>query len=188
MLQFNELRIDSDKNLIVDVSVLDMVDDPNRLITIDHILIGVGSTTDTTDYIGYIGTPEENLYFTRVDKYNESIRGFRLVLPETTQDNYRNIMYAKVTVNPVIDVPCSYVDHIEGYTYDKCLIMDNIFDYLKKSENPCADVTDFTNYLVIVQGLELALEGGNFTLANTYWKKFFANNNMGVSSNNCGCR
>ena len=199
MIQFNELRIDNDKNLIIDASVLDITDDPNGYIHIDHVYIGVGSNQELIDLI--------NIPY--IDKrYNSDgyVRGIRVVLDLTDdavqilldmvgKDLTKFLYYIQVTVdttNPVVVLSdCTVNTKIEGYVYDKCLLMNKVFDYIKSTDNTCNSIDDYANYIVKINGLQLAVESGNFTLANTYWNKFFANNdsNVGLISNTgCGCR
>ena len=198
MIQFNELRIDSDKNLIIDASVLDITDDPNHYIHINHVYIGVGSNQELIDLID---TPN-------IDKrYNSDgyVRGIRVVLDLTDdavqillnmvgKDLTKFLYYIQVTVdttNPVVELSdCTVNTKIEGYAYDKCLLMNKVFDYIKSTDDICNNIDDYANYIVKVNGLQLAVESGNFTLANTYWNKFFANNNGNVgliSNTGCGC-
>lgn len=198
MIVFNELRIDSDKNLIIDASVLDITDDPNDYIHIDHVYIGVGSNQELIDLID---TPN-------IDKrYNSDgyVRGIRVVLDLTDdavqilldkvgKDLTKFLYYIQVTVdttNPVVVLSdCTVNTEIEGYTYDKCLLINKVFDYIKSTDDICNNIDDYANYIVKINGLQLAVESGNFTLANTYWNKFFANNdsNIGLISNTgCGC-
>jgi len=200
MIVFNELRIDSDKNLIIDASVLDITDDPNHYIHIDHVYIGVGSNQDIID----LDLTNES-YVTR--RYNSAgyLRGIRIVLDltnSTTQtilnkegtDLTKFLYYIQVTVdttNPVVELSdCTVNTEIEGYAYDKCLLMNKVFDYIKSTDDICNNIDNYANYIVKINGLQLAVESGNFALANTYWNKFFANNdnNIGLISNTgCGC-
>lgn len=112
MIVFNELRIDSDKNLIIDASILDITDDPNGYIHIDHVYIGVGSNQELIDLID---TP----YVVRKDDSTGYVRGIRIVLDltnSTTQtilnkegiDLTKFLYYIQVTVdttNPVGVLP-----------------------------------------------------------------------------------
>lgn len=201
MIVFNELRIDSDKNLIIDASVLDITDDPNHYIHINHVYVGVGSNQDVIDL-----DLTNQSYVTRRDDSTGYLRGIRVVLGLTNdavkilldkvgKDLTKFLYYIQVTVdtiNPVVELSdCTVNTKIEGYTYDKCLLMNKVFDYIKATDDICNSIDDYANYIVKVNGLQLAVESGNFTLANTYWNKFFANNdnNIGLISNTgCGCR
>ena len=201
MIVFNELRIDSNKNLIIDASVLDITDDPNGYIHIDHVYIGVGSNQDIID----LDLTKES-YVTRSDDSTGYLRGIRIVLDLTdsaTQiilskegiDLTKFLYYIQVTVdttNPVVELSdCTVNTKIEGYAYDKCLLMNKVFDYIKSTDDICNNIDDYANYIVKINGLQLAVESGNFALANTYWNRFFANNgnNIGLISNTgCGCR
>lgn len=200
MIVFNELRIDNDKNLIIDASVLDITDDPNGYIHIDHVYIGVGSNQDIVD----LDLTNEG-YVTRRDDSTDYLRGIRIVLDLTDdavqilldkvgKDLTKFLYYIQVTVdttNPVVVLSdCTVNTKIEGYAYDKCLLMNKVFDYIKSTDDICNNIDDYANYIVKINGLQLAVESGNFTLANTYWNKFFANNdnNIGLISNTgCGC-
>lgn len=200
MIVFNELRIDSDKNLIIDASVLDITDDPNHVIHIDHVYVGVGSNQDIVD----LDLTNES-YVTRRDDSTGYLRGIRIVLNLTNSatqtifnkegiDLTKFLYYIQVTVdttNPVVELSdCTVNTKINGYAYDKCLLLNKVFDYIKQSDDICNNIDDYANYIVKVNGLQLAVESGNFTLANTYWNKFFANDdsNVGLISNTgCGC-
>lgn len=199
MIQFNELRIDNNKNLIIDASVLDITDDPHNYIHINHVYVGVGSNQELVDL-----DLNNDVYVTRRDDSTGYLRGIRIVLDltnlgiqEILNSNgvglTRQLFYIKVevdTTDPVVVLSdCTLNTYIEGYAYDKCLLLSKVFDYIKQSDDSCNDITDYANYIVKVNGLQLAVESGNFTLANTYWNKFFANNdsNIGLTFNR-GCR
>ena len=200
MIQFNELRIDSNKNLIIDASVLDITDDPHGYIHINHVYVGVGSNQKLIDLD--LNGP----CVTRRDDSTGYLRGIRIMLDLTNtatgsvlnaecDDLTKQLYYIKIevdTTDPVVPISdCTVNTFIEGYVYDKCLLLNKVFDYIKQSDDSCNDITNYANYIVKVNGLQLAVESGNFTLALTYWNKFFANknNNIGLISNTgCGCR
>lgn len=285
MLKFNELRIDENKNLIVDASVLDITADPNETIGIDAIKIGFGTNEDTTDFytemsdyiryfdnINYTHTynykfvfvvsvatdihvgsiykyndyrfkvvdvefDEENISIKNVTCiYNEDtaitlntsgsltkvvgigsntvnytsytservntphLRDFRLVLPLTSRsitDNFGPVANTLIYVYVQIDIPadvwaaldnCSIATYTEGYAYDRCLIVNKVFDYLKELDAPCTGISNLANYITQINGLQIAIESNRFVLANKYWTKFFANNQtIGTHSSNCNC-
>lgn len=201
MIQFNELRIDNNKNLIIDASVLDITDDPHGYIHINHVYVGVGSNQELVDL-----DLNNDVYVTRRDDSTGYLRGIRIVLGLTNSavreilnsngvELIQQLFYIKVevdTTDPVVVLSdCTLNTYIEGYVYDKCLLFNRVFDYIKQNDDSCNDITNYANYIVKVNGLQLAIESGNFTLALTYWNKFFANNsnNIGLISNTgCGCR
>lgn len=199
MIVFNELRIDSNKKLIIDVSVLDRTDDPDSEITIDNLKIGYGSNTEVDNYdTSGIRTLAANY---RIDGDENTIRGFRTEIDltsSTTTDIHPNAATSIIYIYVSVDVPnsiaanisdCSDPTYIEGYVYDRCILMNKVFDYIKQSDNMCDDITNYANYIVKIKGLELVVESGNFALANKYWNKFFnINNTSGSTFNNgCGC-
>lgn len=198
MVQFNELRIDSNQNLIIDASVLDITDDPNGYAHINHVYVGIGSNCELVDLI-------DSPFVTRLDDSTGYLRGIRVVVDlnnaatktlfnlECT-DLVKQLFYVKVDVditNPVVVLSdCTMLTYVEGYAYDRCLLLNKLYDYLKQSNDICSGIDDFANYVVKVNGLQLAVESGNFTLASTYWNEFFANNNSNVSLNfksDCKC-
>jgi hypothetical protein len=199
MIQFNELRIDSEKNLIIDASVLDITDDPNGYIHINHVFVGVGSNQELVDLD--LNGP----YVTRRDNSTGYLRGIRIMLNLTNaatgsilntecDDLTKQLYYIKVevdTTDPVVPIfDCTVNTFIEGCAYDRCLLMNKVFDYIKATDGTCDNFDNYANYIVKVNGLQLAVESGNFTLALTYWNKFFANNNSNVgliSNTGCGC-
>lgn len=195
MIQFNELRVDSNKNLIVDASILDLTIDPSHQITFESIKVGFNSNIELDEYIDNI---DDDSIFPRKDydstSGNPVLRGFRMVLDLNTFEKTNNLIYVKleadVSAVDITSTDCTLNTFIEGCAYDKCLLMNKVFDYIKQSNDPCNDITDYANYIVKVNGLQLATESGNFTLALTYWNKFFANNNSNIgliSNTGCGC-
>lgn len=195
MIVFNELRIDENKHLIVDASVLDIEQQEDTSdIVITDIIIGFGSNTDVVNYWdseNNIPSEGHASAFTRYDRdpTTNGLKGFRLNF--SIEENANQLIYVKVAIDneDSSNLPnCSIPTSIEGYVYDKCLLMNSVFNYLKESNKDCGEVTNLANYIAKIKGLELAIEGGNFELANKYWNKFFMNNSTGVSSSNCGCR
>lgn len=149
---------------------------------------GIGD--DTINFTGYTSTPEQKKF----------LRGFRLVIPlinpavTNVFGNVANtLIYVKVGINIPSDVweelgQCSNAEYIEGYAYDRCLIVNKVFDYLRALDAPCADISNLANYITQINGLQIAIESNRFTLANKYWTKFFANNkSIGTSNNTCHC-
>ena len=195
MIQFNELRVDSNKNLIVDASILDITEDPTHLITFESIKVGFDTDSELDEYIDNI---EDDSIFPRKDydstSGNPVLRGFRMVLDLNTFEKTNSLIYVKleadVSAVDITGTDCTLNTSIEGYTYDKCLLMNKVFDYIKATDGTCDNLDNYANYIVKVNGLQLAAESGNFTLASLYWNKFFANNsNVGLISNTgCGCR
>lgn len=199
MIVFNELRIDSDKNLIIDVSVLDNTNDPQSEISIDELRIGYGSNTEVDNYdASGIRTLAANY---RIDGNENTIRGFRTEIDltsSTTTTSHPDAATSIIYVYVSVDVPnniavnisdCSDPTYIEGYAYDRCMLMNKVFDYIKQSDNMCDNTVNYANYIAKIKGLELAIESGNFALANKYWNKFFnIKNTSGSTFNNgCGC-
>lgn len=193
MLQFNELRVDSDKNLIIDASVLDITEDPNNTIGIESLKIGFGTNTELEEFLTL-----ENIQsgmFDRIDRESADspIRGFRLVLDLNVYEATTKMMYVRIEADVpseiLVNLSCLISTVIDGYAYDRCLLVSKVLDYIGQSVNMCEDIDNYANYIAQVEGLELAIKTGDFTVANNYWNRFFANTNVGGSlTSNCGCR
>lgn len=136
MITFNELYIDSNKKLIVDASVLDVSIDSTRSIGIDHIYVGYGTNQNLHDYIVDI---DNQMIFERVDKTEDSvIRGFRMVLDLNIDGNCNKLIFVKITVDEgTVEIPCTLNTSIEGYAYDRCLLLEKVFNYIKASNASC---------------------------------------------------
>ena len=185
MLRFNELRIDSQNNLIIDAEMNHVSFDPDESSGISGIQIGFGS--DSTFVINYDADAIRHsplFEFTQPVNYIRRIKG---VIPLSDQTYNNELIYVHVdTESEIVDIPCSFKQSIEGYTYNKCLLYSKVFDYIKQTMNPCYDIDAYANYIVQIKGLELAIESGNFFLANKYWNKFFINTPV-LQTSNCGC-
>lgn len=194
MIKFNELIIDNDKSLVIDVSLLDLTIDPNKIVSIDHIKVGYGTNSDS-DLIEYI---DNTVLFQRKDinTYDgeEYLRGFRLVIPltnaalvEAVGNASEKLIYVYISVDQAtVDIPCSVATTAIGFVYDRCLLVNRVLDYIKSLGNMCDNLRNIAHYIIQVKGLELAVETGNFVLANKYWNKFFSKNSA-LQISNCGC-
>ena len=200
MLTFNELRIDNTNNLIVDVSVLDSTLDIHKTIAINHVYVGFGTNiiSDCIDLMEGITSSSPEVIETATYQGNVYIRRVRFEIDLTSdpiqtikKNAEKTLVYVKVTTDVPDDIlpniPCGVDTTIEGYTYSKCMLFNNVFDYIKQTDS-CEDISNYANYIVQVKGLELAVESGNFSLANLYWNKFFNLTYNGTTfKNDCGC-
>lgn len=216
MLKFNELRITKDKHLIIDFQILDSTLPHYDSISIDNIYVGVGTKEYLLDYMDYwaagIGPnctfewkdDEEATVKASPSDEEETVtahRGFRLNIDlsdtwtdggtYTVNEAYKRLVYVKIKVvaeDYRVELDnCMTNNTAEAFAYDRCFIVDTVFDYIKSTDNPCTDLSNYANYIVQIKGLEIAIESGNFTLANKFWNKFFFNNRTSVTSN-CCCR
>ena len=97
MIVFNELRIDSSKNLIIDASILDLTIDPLHQITFESIKVGFNSNSELDEYIDHI---DDESIFPRKDydstSGNPVLRGFRMILDLNTFEKTNNLIYVKL--------------------------------------------------------------------------------------------
>ena len=204
MLQFNELRIDSNKHLIIDVEVTtDTTLDPHQIIAINHVYVGFGTNvaSECTDFMTGITVTSPEVVETSTYDGTTYIRHVRFDIDLTRnpiqlikEHAEKTLIYVQVTTavpNSIIlsSTSCSDFSVLEGFVYDKCLVVNKVLDYISQFDNMCANTDNFANYIIQSDGLELAIQTGNFLVANAYWNKFFGNqeNNNSLISN-CGCR
>ena len=199
MIQFNELRIDSTKHLIIDVEVTtDSTLDPHSIISIDHVYVGFGTnyTNNCMDLMTNITSDEiiskttyQGIDYIRRVRFDLDLTSGAVLTIAPNAANMLVYVKSMVDMHSIVPPTCTYKEYVEGYTYDKCLLTSRVFDYLKQTDNMCADIDEYANYITQVKGLELAVESGNFGLANNYWNKFFGNNTTNNSLTfNTGCR
>ena len=185
MLRFNELRIDSQNNLIVDVEMNQVSFDPSGLSGVSDIQIGFGS--DSTFVINYDADTIKHSPLFECYQSDGHLRRIKGIIPLNDQTYNNELIYVHVDIeSEIVDIPCSFKQSIEDYTYNKCLLYSKVFDYIKQTMNLCYDIDAYANYIVQIKGLELAIESGNFFLANKYWNKFFINTPV-LQTSNCGC-
>lgn len=203
MLQFNELRIDSNKHLIIDVEVTtNSTIDPHSIISINHLYVGFGTNyiPNCVDYMTGITASDDEVIAKTTYDGTDYIRRVKFDIDLTSSATHvintnaeKSLIYIRTTVDThsIVITSCNYKEYVDGYTYDKCLLTTDIFGYLEQTNNMCADIDSLANHIAQIKGLELAVESGNFGLANNYWNKFFGNNTTNSSltfNTGCGCR
>lgn len=200
MLTFNELRINSDKQLIIDVSVNDSTVDPHKIIAIDHVYVGFGTNiiSECVDFMIGIDSSSPEVIEKTTYQGNDYIRRVRFNIDLTSgpiqtikKDAEKTLIYTKVTTlipnNILPNINCCTNTSIDGITYDKSVLFDNIYNYIKQTDS-CEDITNYANYITQIKGLELTVESGNYMLANMYWSKFFSQDSNNITFNKgCGC-
>ena len=212
MLEFRELRITPDgKHLIVDVVVKN--DSYYDNVTIDSIIIDTQDTyvangpssnpiyhykVEDDGLQNIYSLPEEcncNPVLLNEDKsycftygYEEA-KHTRLVL--STKDiplNNMLFVYAIATGTPAPDTPCGFDNVVTMQTVvDLYPFYQNTLCYLRELNNDCGIPKGFTNMILRLKALELCIRTGNYTQAIKYWKKFFNNNRVVTTVNNCRC-
>lgn len=210
MLIFRELKITSQKHLIIDVKVSTSTEiDPHQIIALEHIYLGFCSNkaenlTDLMEStimtvlepIETASTDYQDVHYIRGLRYDIDLLNptIRQIFGDKASPQALIYVKAKVDLNDVIipSADCSkYAEIKEAYTYDKCITANMVFQYLHDAEDPCADLTNLANMIVRTRGIELALESGNFQMALSYWNKFFAKEgccgSYSPNNNDCGC-
>lgn len=190
MVHFNELRITSDgQHLIIDVSVLS--ESYYKNVYIDSIVI---DNQDT-----YVGTgPSSNPVYSysvpngvsQLTKKTYSQKHVRLDLTPTDFSlNGLLFVYVRAKGTPAPDTPCG-LDNITtlGTVTNMYPFYQQAMNYIGELANNCSVSQNFTDYILKMKGLELAVRTGNYTDAIKFYNKFFnGKENTVVRKGGCSC-
>lgn len=190
MVHFNELRITSDgQHLIIDVSVLS--ESYYKNVYIDSIVI---DNQDT-----YVGSgPSSNPVYSysvpngvsQLTKKTYSQKHVRLVLtPNDLPLNGLLFVYVRAKGTPAADTPCG-LDNITtlGTVTNMYPFYQQAMNYIGELANNCSVSQNFTDYILKMKGLELAVRTGNYTDAIKFYNKFFnGKENTVVRKGGCSC-
>ena len=190
MVHFNELRITSDgQHLIIDVSVLS--ESYYKNVYIDSIVI---DNQDTYVGSGPSSNPVYSYYVpngvSQLTKKTYSQKHVRLVL--TTNDLPLNgllFVYVRANGTPAADTPCG-LDNITtlGTVTNMYPFYQQAMNYIGELASNCSIPQNFTDYILKLKGLELAIRTGNYPDAIKYFNKFFKNkSDVVIRKGGCGC-
>ena len=190
MVHFNELRITSDgQHLIIDVSVLS--ESYYKNVYIDSIVI---DNQDTYVGSGPSSNPVYSYYVpngvSQLTKKTYSQKHVRLVL--TTNDLPLNgllFVYVRAKGTPAADTPCG-LDNITtlGTVTNMYPFYQQAMNYIGELASNCSIPQNFTDYILKLKGLELAIRTGNYPDAIKYFNKFFKNkSDVVIRKGGCGC-
>ena len=190
MVHFNELRITSDgQHLIIDVSVLS--ESYYKNVYIDSIVI---DNQDT--YVGS-GPSSDPVYsysvpngVSQLTKKTYSQKHVRLDLTPTDLPlNGLLFVYVRAKGTPAADTPCG-LDNITtlGTVTNMYSFYQQAMNYIGELANNCSVSQNFTDYILKMKGLELAVRTGNYTDAIKFYNKFFnGKENTVVRKGGCSC-
>lgn len=201
MIQFNELRITEDsKCLIIDVSV---IDEPYYK---DVYITGIAIDNQRTFIPNSYQHSGEGFQYPEDDVLNnEEIRTkhLRVILKEEDFIYYgqdgkkiRNIslrdllfVYVLTTGTPTEDAPCKYIDKYPMATVVNMYPFYQEAMYnIKEVTRNCSVSPNFTNYILRLKALELAIRTCNYEEAIKYFKWFFSGKLRATySKGGCAC-
>lgn len=190
MVHFNELRITSDgQHLIIDVSVLS--ESYYKNVYIDSIVI---DNQDTYVGSGPSSNPAYSYYVpngvSQLTKKTYSQKHVRLVLtPNDLHLNGLLFVYVRAKGTPAADTPCG-LDNITtlGTVTNMYPFYQQAMNYIGELANNCFVSQNFTDYILKMKGLELAVRTGNYTDAIKFYNKFFnGKENTVVRKGGCSC-
>ena len=190
MVHFNELRITSDgQHLIIDVSVLS--ESYYKNVYIDSIVI---DNQDTYVGSGPSSNPVYSYYVpngvSQLTKKTYSQKHVRLVLtPNDLPLNGLLFVYVRAKGTPAADTPCG-LDNITtlGTVTNMYPFYQQAMNYIGELASNCSIPQNFTDYIIKLKGLELAIRTGNYPDAIKYFNKFFKNkSDVVIRKGGCGC-
>lgn len=190
MVHFNELRITSDgQYLIIDVSVLS--ESYYKNVYIDSIVI---DNQDTYVGSGPSSNPVYSYYVpngvSQLTKKTYSQKHVRLILtPNDLPLNGLLFVYVRAKGTPAADTPCG-LDNITtlGTVTNMYPFYQQAMNYIGELANNCYVSQNFTDYILKMKGLELAVRTGNYTDAIKFYNKFFnGKENTVVRKGGCSC-
>lgn len=190
MVHFNELRITSDgRHLIIDVSVLS--ESYYKNVYIDSIVIDnqdtyVGSGPSSNPVYQY-SVPD---VMSKLTKEYVSSKHVRLDLtPIDLPLNGLLFVYVRTKGAPAADTPCG-LDNMTtlGTVTNMYPFYQQAMNYIGELANNCSVPQNFTDYILKMKGLELAVRTGNYTDAIKFYNKFFnGKENTVIRKGGCSC-
>ena len=191
MIHFNELKISADaQHLIIDVSVLS--ESYYKNVYIDSIII---DNQDT-----YVGTgPSSNPVYSysvpdnisKLTKKTYSQKHVRLDLSPVDLGSLDGLffVYVRTKGTPSPDTPCG-MDNITtlGTVSNMYPFYQQAMNYIGEITNNCSVPQNFTDYILKLKALELAVKTGNYPDAIKYYNRFFnGKSKSSIKTGGCGC-
>lgn len=190
MIHFNELKITPDgAHLIIDISVKNETYYKN--VYLDSIVI---DNQDT-----YVGTgPSSNPVYqytipdvvSGLTARHSFRKHFRLDLAsiDLPLDGLL-FVYIRTKGTPAPDTPCGE-DNVTtlGTVVNVYPFYQQAMNYIGELASNCSIPQNFTDYILKLKGLELAIRTGNYPDAIKYFNKFFKNkSDVVIRKGGCGC-
>lgn len=191
MIHFNELRISSDaQHLIIDVSVLS--ESYYKNVYIDSIIIDnqdtyVGSGPSSKPVYSY-SVPDGT---SKLTKKTYSQKHIRLDLSAADLGSLDGLFFVYVRTKgaPTADTPCG-MDNITtmGTVSNMYPFYQQAMNHIKELANNCSIPQNFTDYILRLKALELAVRTGNYPDAIKYYNRFFSGKaKSSIRKGGCGC-
>lgn len=190
MIHFNELKITPDgAHLIIDVSVKN--EDYYKNVYLDSIVI---DNQDT-----YVGTgPSSNPVYqysvpdvmSKLTQEYISSKHVRLDLTPTDLPlDGLLFVYVRTKGTPAPDTPCGFDNMTTlGTVTNMYPFYQQAMNYIGELASNCSIPQNFTDYILKLKGLELAVRTGNYPDAIKYFNKFFKNkSDVVIRKGGCGC-
>ena len=190
MINFNEARITPDgQKLIIDISV-------DSRPYFEHVYIDSLSIDNQDSFTG-VGPSGEALY-TWIDEDPVIVNGqvvhkkyLRLELDVTSLNvaslsHHLFYIYVQTSGDFRADTPCEFEDRLfTRVVLDYGPIYRESMNYVKEINQNCEIPHGFIDRILKLNALELSLIAGHYSLANSYWNKFFAIQANMLKPNKC---
>ena len=181
MIKFNELRISSNRYLIIDVSVKN--EDYYKDVYIKSVSV------DTQDTYKDNGPSEARVYY---QQFDSNTKTFRLELGiesiKVPLDTNMFFVYVEATGTPAADTPCGMDNkHSVAVAVNMRPVYNMAMSYLKELEGTCTTARGFIDMILRLKAFELSIKTGNFITAIKQWDKLFKNKRIVSPTKGCGC-
>lgn len=200
MVQFDELKFNTEGNLVIKVSVPDKGYFAD--VYLDTIKIDTQTTFDEngpSDTCVYSKTIEAEAEDNSEEETPETetegttgLKSFEITL--TPLDILSNIdgniffVWATAKGTPASSTPCGQdIAKKVMPVLDKRYIYKMFTPLLKTLQCDCGDSKEFTNLMLKWKAVEYNLLAGNYTQAIEYWQNFFTQINRVRQTKSCGC-
>ena len=183
MVKFNSLYITSaGDNLVLNVSIEDLSYYTN--VYISNVYIDNQNTFEET------GKSDSPLYSYSV-KDTDTLKTLSLTVPSTSilADLKNDLLFVWIVLKGTVsaDTPCgmdsmSYVKAV----YNQRRIADYQLPFIKEIDNSCCIPKNFIDMVLQKEALDMAVSTGHNITAISFWKKFFTDTDISITST-CSC-
>lgn len=197
MIDFNELIITPDgQHLIIDVSVKTAAYYDDTVLRTIMVVKGeynsAGSYEESDPNVHIYEIPED---YSNMDHEYHGKKSYRMVIPANELNGLDDIFFVYITTNGAFKVvgdmpiPCGADDPTTmGTVTNLYPFYQQAMNYIKSLGATCTIPQAFIDYILRLQGLELAVKTGNYPEALNFYNKYFKDREGEVINNGgCGC-
>lgn len=180
MVQFNQLKFDTNGNLIIDIQVQEQPYYTN--VFLDQIKIDTENT-----YID--GKPSNNAIYSSTISGNQKKYQVQISSSQLLATN-KNILFVwvKTKGSPSISTPCGQDnEYTVGVCYHKDIIYNTGIKFIKELESCCEIPKNFIDFILKLDALELSIQTENYDFVIEMWKYLIDTQYSNLIQTKCGC-